>query len=176
MHGVRELLLDRQAAALGLPLIKIGIPSPCPDRVYDEAMAGAMDTLAADGVRCVIFGDIFLEDVRAYREERLAKLGMRGVFPLWGRDTSELAREIVATGIEAWVTCVDPTQLPPRVAGRRYDTAFVDDLPDGVDACGENGEFHTVVTAAPHFRRRLAVTPGEVVERDGFVFADIIPN
>ena len=175
MHGVRELLLDRQAAALGLPLTKIGIPSPCPDRVYDDAMSQAMDQAAADGVRHVIFGDIFLEDVREYREERLATVGMTAVFPLWGEDTSDLAREIVAAGIEAWVTCVDPRQLAPHFASRRYNMAFADDLPDGVDACGENGEFHTVVTAAPHFRHRLVVTPGEVVERDGFVFADIVP-
>lgn len=175
MHGVRELLLDRQAAAMDLPLTKIGIPTPCPDEVYDAAMAEAMRQAAEDGVRHVVFGDIFLEGIRAYREERLATLGMTGVFPLWGRDTSELAAEVLAAGIEAWVTCVDPNQLAPGFAGRRYDRAFVDALPDGVDPCGENGEFHTVVTAAPYFRDRIDVRPGEVVERDGFVFADFIP-
>ena len=175
MHGVRELLLDRQAAAMGLPLTKIGIPTPCPDEVYEAAMAEAMRQAAEDGVRHVIFGDIFLEGIRAYREQRLATLGMTGVFPLWGRDTSELAGEVLAAGIEAWVTCVDPNQLAPGFAGRRYDRAFVDALPDGVDPCGENGEFHTVVTAAPYFRDRIDVRPGEVVERDGFVFADFIP-
>ncbi len=175
MHGVREELLDRQASALGLPLTKIGIPSPCPDDVYNAVMAEAMEHVAADGVRHVIFGDLFLEDVRAYRVERLAEIGLTGVFPLWGHDTTELAREILAAGIEAWVTCVDPKQLAPSFAGRRYDQAFIEDLPKGVDACGENGEFHTVVTAAPHFRQSIAVRPGKIVERDGFVFADIVP-
>lgn len=176
MHGVREALLERQAAAMGLPLTKIGIPSPCPNEVYEQAMADAMRAAVADGVGTVIFGDIFLEDIRAYREERLATLGMKCVFPLWGMDTSALARDIVAAGFEAWVTCVDPRQLAPSFAGRRFDRAFIDDLPDGVDPCGENGEFHTVVTAAPHFDRPIAVRPGQIVERDGFVFADIVPT
>ena len=176
MHGVREALLERQTAAMGLPLTKIGIPSPCPNEVYEHAMNDAMRAAAADGVGHVIFGDIFLEDVRAYREERLGTLGMKGVFPLWGMDTSELARDILAAGIEAWVTCVDPKQLAPSFAGRRFDRTFIDDLPVGVDPCGENGEFHTVVTAAPQFDRPIAVKPGQVVERDGFVFADIIPT
>ena len=129
MHGVREALLDRQAAALDLPLTKIGIPSPCPHEVYDAAMAGAMEDAAANGVGHVIFGDIFL-----------AKAGMSGIFPLWGRDTAALARETLAAGIEAWVVCVDPKKLAPSFAGRRYDRAFLDALPDGVDPCGENGE------------------------------------
>ena len=176
MHGVREALLERQTAAMGLALTKIGIPSPCPNEVYEQAMADAMRAAASDGVRHVIFGDIFLEDVRANREERLGTIGMKGVFPLWGMDTSELARDILAAGIEAWVTCVDPKQLAPNFAGRRFDQTFIDDLPVGVDPCGENGEFHTVVTAAPQFDRPIAVKPGQVVERDGFVFADIIPT
>ena len=175
MHGVRERLLEAQASAMRLPLTKIAIPSPCPNDLYESRMAEAMQQAAAEGVRQVVFGDIFLEDLRAHREERLATIGMTGIFPLWGADTSDLASEILASGIEAWVTCVDPNQLSADFAGRRYDRAFVDDLPQAVDPCGENGEFHTVVTAAPHFRERLAVRRGEIVERDGFVFADIVP-
>ncbi len=172
MHGVREALLDRQLEALGLPGRKIFIPSPCPNEVYEREMAQALASAKADGVTHVIFGDLFLEDLRAYREERLASIGMQAVFPLWRRDTRALAGEMLASGVRAVLTCIDPRKLERSFAGRAFDEALLRDLPPGVDPCGENGEFHTFVTAGPMFSRAIAVERGEVVERDGFVFAD----
>jgi uncharacterized protein (TIGR00290 family) len=175
MHGVREELLDAQAHALGLPLTKVRIPSPCPNEVYEREMAAALAAAQADGIRGVVFGDLFLEDVRAYREARLAPLGLEGVFPLWGRSTTTLAREIVASGVRARVCCLDPRHLPRRFAGEPFDLAFLEDLPPEVDPCGERGEFHTFVSDGPGFRRPVPVVRGETVERDGFVFTDLLP-
>ncbi|MGE0667519.1 MAG: ATP-binding protein [Sphingomonadales bacterium] len=175
MHGVRDALLDRQLAALGLPCVKVPIPSPCPNEVYEARMREATARLKADGVGHMVFGDLFLEDIRAYREQRLAEAGMTGVYPLWGRDTAALAREMVANGLVAHLTCIDPRRLDRSFAGRRYDASLLDDLPADVDPCGENGEFHTVVTAGPMFAAPIAVGVGDVVERDGFVFADVVP-
>ncbi len=175
MHGVRASLLDLQVAALGLPCRKVLIPAPCPNEVYEREMGRAMDDARERGVTHVIFGDIFLEDVRRYREERLAQVGCTGVFPLWGRNSHDLARAMLASGIRATITCVDPRHLNRSLAGRAFDASFVAGLPDGVDPCGENGEFHTCVTSGPMFRAPIAVERGEVVERDGFVFADLIP-
>jgi uncharacterized protein (TIGR00290 family) len=175
MHGVREQILDMQAASLGLALHKVRIPFPCPDEVYEREMRASLDRFRAEGVTHVVFGDLFLEDVRAYRERNLARASMGGLFPLWGRDTSELARAMLEAGIEARVTCVDPSKLDPSFAGRAWDRGFVDSLPPGVDPCGENGEFHTLVTSGPMFERPILVEPGEVTERDGFVFADMVP-
>jgi uncharacterized protein (TIGR00290 family) len=176
MHAVRDALLDRQIAALGLPCIKVPLPSPCPNEVYEERLAAAIERIEAEGVRHLVFGDLFLEDVRAYREAQLARAGMEGIFPLWRRDTAVLAREMIASGLVAHLTCVDPRRLDRRFAGRRFDEALLAELPAEVDPCGENGEFHTVVTAGPMFSAPIAVERGEVVERDGFVFADVMPR
>lgn len=176
MHAVRESLLDMQAAAAGLPQVKVPIPSPCPNEVYERAMSEAMERARAEGVRHVIFGDLFLEDIRAYRERQLAQCKMTPVFPLWGRDTRELAEDMLAGGLSAYLTCVDPRHLDRAFAGRRFDRELIAALPHGVDPCGENGEFHTFACAGPMFREEIAVTPGEIVERDGFVFADLLPR
>jgi uncharacterized protein (TIGR00290 family) len=173
MHGVREAILHAQVAAAGLPLLRVGIPAPCPNQVYEQRMAAALERLRADGVDTVIFGDLFLADVRAYRDRNLASVGMRGLYPLWGRDTASLAAEMVAGGLRATLVCVDPRRLDRRFAGRELDRDLLAALPDGVDPCGENGEFHTCVWGGPMFDAPLAVEPGEVVERDGFVFADL---
>jgi uncharacterized protein (TIGR00290 family) len=175
MHAVREELLEAQAAAVGLPLVKVPIPSPCSNAEYEEAMGAAMAQARAEGIFHVAFGDLFLEDVRRYREEKLSAVGMTPVFPLWGRETHRLAREIVAGGLRAYLTCVDPRQLDRRFAGRYYDASLLDELPAAVDPCGEKGEFHSFAFAGPMFSVPLAVAPGEIVERDGFVFADLLP-
>jgi uncharacterized protein (TIGR00290 family) len=173
MHAVRESLLEAQAAAAGVPVRKVFIPSPCPNEEYERVMAEAMDQAKADGIDTIAFGDLYLEDIRRYREEKLASTGLSLEFPLWGMPTGELANHMVASGLEAYVTCVDPRVLDRSFAGRRFDRELLEDLPEGVDPCGENGEFHTYAIAGPMFRERLAVAPGEVVERDGFVFADL---
>jgi uncharacterized protein (TIGR00290 family) len=176
MHGVREELLDRQASAVGLPLHKVEIPTPCSNAVYDRAMAGALDRLRRESVTHVVFGDLFLSEVRAYRESRLAPTGMTPVFPLWGESTAALATEMVESGLEARIVCVDPRKLPGSFAGRRFDRDLLRDLPRSVDPCGENGEFHTCVTGGPMFDRSIPVRPGPTVERDGFVFSDLLPT
>ncbi|MEP2827767.1 ATP-binding protein [Parvibaculum sp.] len=175
MHGVRESLLDLQAEAAGLPLIKVKLPWPCPNEVYEERMGQAMARIQADGITHTIFGDLFLEDIRAYREERLAAAGMEGLFPLWGRDTKTLAREMIASGLVAHLACVDPKQVPAALSGRRFDETLLAELPASADPCGENGEFHTVVTAGPMFTRAIPVTIGETVTREGFVYTDVMP-
>jgi uncharacterized protein (TIGR00290 family) len=175
MHGVRRSLLRRQAAATGLPLVEIDIPVGCTNDVYESRMEAAFagELVAVDEVA---FGDLFLEDIRAYRESRLARTGIRARFPVWGRDTAALARRFVADGFRAVLVCVDPRALDPSFAGRDYDERLLDDLPDGVDPCGENGEFHTFVTAGPVFDHAIACRRGEVVERDGFVFCDLLED
>jgi uncharacterized protein (TIGR00290 family) len=176
MHSTREALLDRQAAAAGLPLRKVYIPAKCDNAAYEVAMKDAMDEAAAEGATHVVFGDLFLQDIREYRETQLAKAGMKPLFPLWGRDTAVLAREMIAGGLKAYLTCVDPRKVPADFAGRSFDDALLADLPAGVDPCGENGEFHTVVVAGPMFKQLIAVRVGEVVQREGFVFADVVPE
>ena len=175
MHAVRRNLLEAQADRLGLPLHMIELPSPCPNDVYELKMAEAMAAAAASGIDHVVFGDLFLADVRAYREQALAGSGITPLFPLWGRSTEQLAGEMIAAGVGAIVTCVDPAQLSPRFAGRHFDAAFLDDLPAGVDPCGEHGEFHTFVWAAPPFRAPIDVEVGDIVQRDGFVYCDVVP-
>ncbi len=175
MHAVREELLEAQAAAAGLPLVKVPIPSPCSNAEYEQAMGAAMAQARAEGIFHVAFGDLFLEDVRRYREEKLSAVEMAPVFPIWGRETHRLAREMVAGGLRAYLTCVDPRQLERRFAGRSFDAGLLDELPATVDPCGEKGEFHSFAFAGPMFSAPLAVSPGEVVERDGFVFADLLP-
>lgn len=176
MHAVRETLVEMQAAAAGLPLVKVPIPSPCSNEIYEQAMSDAMSRARAEGVRHVVFGDLFLEDIRAYREKHLAACGMTPVFPLWRKDTRRLAEEILAGGLSAFLTCVDPRKLDRLFVGRRFDAELVRDLPASVDPCGENGEFHTFANAGPMFERDIRVVPGEIVERDGFVFADLLPQ
>ncbi len=176
MHAVRETLLEHQAEAAGLPLIKVPIPHPCPNEAYEEAMHRAMDHAKRDGVTAMAFGDLFLEDVRQYRIDKLAPTGIDPVFPIWGLETAALAQEMLASGLRAHVTCVDPNQLDRAFAGRTFDADFIADLPDGADPCGENGEFHSFAYQGPMFDTPVAVTPGEVVERDGFVFADLLPG
>jgi len=176
MHGVREELLAAQLAAAGLPSITVRIPYPCPNEVYEREMAVALDRARADGVTHVIFGDLFLEDIRAYREEKLQAIGITPVFPLWQRPTNALARDMIAGGLEAHLATVDLKKLPADFAGRRFDGALLAALPDDADPCGENGEFHTCVVAGPMLSRRIAVTVGERVERDGFAYADLVPS
>jgi uncharacterized protein (TIGR00290 family) len=173
MHGVRRSLLARQAEAIGVPLVEVEIPVACTNEVYEGRMARAFASEPLASIEAVAFGDLFLEDIRAYREERLAAAGRRGCFPLWHRDTADLAREFIAAGFEAILVCVDPTKLDRSFAGRRFDQRLLDDLPAGVDPCGENGEFHTFVYAGPILPEPIVVEVGETVERDGFVFTDV---
>jgi uncharacterized protein (TIGR00290 family) len=176
MHGVRAELLDRQIAALGVLAIKVAIPSPCPNEVYEAKMEAACADIRARGIHHIVFGDLFLEDIRAYRIEKLKPTGIEPIFPLWQRPTAQLARDMIASGLVAHVTCLDPRKLPREFAGRTFDESFLRDLPDGIDPCGENGEFHTVVTAGPMFKAPISVSIGETVERDGFVFTDVVPT
>jgi uncharacterized protein (TIGR00290 family) len=173
MHGVRRELLVRQAEAVGLPCTIVEIPSPCPNEVYERAMATALADAQAQGITHVVFGDLFLADIRAYREAKLASVGMHGVFPLWGRDTKQLAAEMIDAGLRATITCIDPRQLDRSFAGRVFDDSLLRDLPPDVDPCGEHGEFHTFATHGPMFRTPIATQVGDIVERDGFVFADL---
>jgi uncharacterized protein (TIGR00290 family) len=177
VHGVRRSLLHAQADALGLPLVEMEIPASCDNATYEASLArmlaGARER--NDRVRRCVFGDLFLEDVRRYREERLAPLGMQPIFPLWGRNTGELAREFINDGFRAVVVCVDTTQLPASFSGREYDASFLAELPNGVDPCGEKGEFHTFVYDGPLFRERVELSIGETITRDErFVFTDLV--
>ena len=173
MHAVRVELLRRQADAAGLPLAIVEIPWPCPNGAYEAAVGEALRGARDDGITHVVFGDLFLVDIRAYREAQLAPLGLVPVFPLWQRDTRALAYAMIDGGLSARLACVDPRVLDRRFAGRVFDRALLAELPSTVDPCGENGEFHTFVTAGPMFAHPIDVTPGEVVERDGFIFADL---
>lgn len=172
MHGVRRELVRAQAEAAGVPLVEAEIPASCANEVYEERLAATLAAAALAEVPTIAFGDLFLADIRAYREERLRATGREALFPLWGRDTAELAADFVAAGFEAIVCCLDPNRLDPSFAGRRFDAAFLADLPADVDPCGENGEFHTFVHAGPIFAQPLPIEPGEGVVRDGFVFCD----
>jgi uncharacterized protein (TIGR00290 family) len=174
MHAVRRALLDAQARATGLPLNVVPLPWPCSNEEYERRMGAAVTTLVGAGFTHVAFGDLFLEDVRAYREARLAGSGLTPLFPLWRtKPTAELAREMIAAGLRSTLTCVDPRRLDRAFAGRTFDASLLADLPDEVDPCGENGEFHSFAWAGPMFDRNLAIRAGEIVERDGFVFADL---
>lgn len=175
MSGVREALLDQQAGVLGLPVIKVRIPPACVNEVYEERMASALAGRELAGIEHAAFADLFLDDVRAYREERLARAGKHGVFPLWGRDTPELAREMLDAGFRAIVVCLDPRALDATFVGRDFDRAFLAELPQAVDLCGERGEFHAFVWNAPMFREPINCRTGRVVDRDGLVFCDVLP-
>jgi len=176
MHGVRRTVLEAQAEAAGLPLHVIDLPWPCPNAEYEKRMGAFVETAKSEGIEAMAFGDLFLEDIRAYREAKLEGTGLKPLFPVWQIPTGQLARDMIAGGLQARVTCVDPKQLDPSFAGRAYDADYIADLPEGVDPCGENGEFHTCVHAGPMFAAPLDVAEGEVVERDGFVFADLRLN
>jgi uncharacterized protein (TIGR00290 family) len=173
MHAVRVELLQAQADALQLPLRQIPIPSPCPNEVYERAMADAVQQAVADGFDCIAFGDLFLEDIRRYREERLAGSGLTPLFPLFEADTPTLAHQMIACGLRARLTCVDPRALDRRFAGREFDAALLADLPAAVDPCGERGEFHTFAYDGPMFARPIDIEAGVVVDREGFVFQDL---
>jgi uncharacterized protein (TIGR00290 family) len=174
MHAVRRELLEAQARAAGLDLHAIEIPHPCPNADYERIMGAFVAEARAQGVEAMAFGDLFLADIRAYRERQLAGTGIAPLFPLWGRDTRALANDMIDGGLEAHITCLDPAKLDRAFAGRAFDRTFLADLPDGVDPCGENGEFHTFVSAGPMFRSPIAVRHGAIAQRDGFVFADLL--
>jgi uncharacterized protein (TIGR00290 family) len=175
MHGVREALLEAQAEAAGLPVWKVPLPWPCSNEAYEVAMAGACARAVGEGIEGVAFGDLFLEDVREYRIQKLLGTGLRPLFPIWNPDTATLARDMVAAGLKATLVCVDPKALTPAFAGRAFDETLLAELPPTVDPCGERGEFHTFAWDGPMFSRPIAIAPGEVVVRDGFVFADLVP-
>ena len=173
MHAVRRELLLAQADRLGLPVHLVELPAHCPNELYEARMAAAITTAREDSVEAVAFGDLFLQDVRTYREGSMAGTGVRPHFPLWGRPTDDLARDMLATGMHAVITCVDPSQAPAELAGRVWDEQLLADLPDSVDPCGERGEFHTFVWDGPGFRSPVPIETGDVVERDGFVYCDV---
>jgi uncharacterized protein (TIGR00290 family) len=173
MHGVRRTLLQRQAEATGLPLYEVRIPPQCVNPVYEARMREALLSQKENGVHCVAFGDIFLQDLREYRERNLAQVEMKAIFPIWKRDTRELTQEFCAMGFRAIAVCIDSTKLNREFAGRELDESFFRDLPAGVDPCGENGEFHSFVYDGPIFSIAIAVERGEVVERDKFYFCDL---
>ncbi len=174
MHSTRLAIVEAQARAVGLPLHIIPLPWPCSNEVYERAMRGAIEEGLKGGVTHIAFGDLFLEDIRAYRIRQLGGTGLEPLFPIWQEPTEPLARRMIDAGVEAVLTCVDPKKLSRSFAGRNFDHTLLAELPEGVDPCGENGEFHTCVLAGPMFRERLRVTMGEVLERDGFYFADLI--
>ena len=176
MHAVRGSLLELQAERLGLPVRRVSLPAPCPNDVYEAAMAAAVEEARGDGVDRMVFGDLFLDDVRRYRERNLNGSGIEPLFPLWGEPTERLAREMIDVGIRAVLTCVDPAVLPASFVGRAFDEELLADLPAHVDPCGERGEFHTFVWDAPGFSAPIAIALGETVERDGFVFRDVVPD
>lgn len=176
MHGVRRVLLERQADALGLPLEEVFIAADTSDEAYGAKMREVLERYARGGISAVAFGDIFLEDVRRYREEKLAQVGMRGIFPLWGRDTAELAHTFIDVGFQAVITCVDTQVLGRPFVGREFDGRFLADLPPAIDPCGENGAFHSFVYNGPIFRERVPYAKGEVVLRENrFYYCDLVP-
>jgi uncharacterized protein (TIGR00290 family) len=176
MHGVRRELLEKQAQSIGLPLHEVRIPPQCVNSIYEARMEEALRVHHAKGVRAVAFGDIFLEDLRAWREKNLARIGMTALFPIWKRDTRELIRHFHASRFRAIAVCVDSKVLDPTFAGRELDESFFRDLPLHVDPCGENGEFHTFVFDGPIFHHPIPVRTGEVIQRDSFVFCDLLPD
>lgn len=172
MHGVRRTLVETQARAAGLPLHVVAIPWPCSNDDYEQAMSAYLAGARASGVEAIAFGDLFLEDIRAYREARLAGTGLKPLFPVWGIETKQLAAQMISGGLAARIVCLDPNKLDRSFAGRPFDCRLIADLPPAVDPCGENGEFHTFACAGPMFAEPIPVTPGETLERDGFIFTD----
>lgn len=178
MHAVRRTLVEAQAAAAGLPLWAVPLPWPCSNAAYEERMSAALGRARHEGITHVAFGDLFLEEIRNYRIRQLSGTGLEPLFPLWcsPAETPELAQRMLAGGLRAVLTCVDPKQLAEPFVGRRYDAAFLADLPPGVDPCGERGEFHTFCFGGPMFGAEIAIQVGETVSRDGFCFADLAPG
>ena len=176
MHGVRRELLDLQAERAGLPLDVIDIPYPCSNDEYEARMIAFIEQAKADQVEYCAFGDLYLEEVRRYREDNLAGTGITPLFPLWGIPTGELSREMINNGLKAIVTCIDPKSMPEQFAGKEYNESFLADIPNGVDPCGENGEFHSFAFAGPMFKESIEVSAGEIVHRDGFVFSELLLN
>lgn len=176
MHAVRRVLVDAQAGRTGIPQWSVDLPWPCSNAEYEERMRGVCQRAIAEGIAAVAFGDLFLQDIRDYRERQLQGTGLEPLFPVWEIPTAQLARDMIAAGVKAKITCVDSAQVDRTFAGRDFDQALLDSLPPGVDPCGENGEFHTFVYDAPVFSRPIEVRMGEIVERDGFVFADVLPE
>jgi uncharacterized protein (TIGR00290 family) len=174
IHGVRQEILLAQLDAAGLQPTIVSIPYPCPNEIYEARMGEAVERAVRDGITHIIFGDLFLQDIRAYREQKLAGTGITPVFPLWGRPTLQLAQQMIADGFEAYIATVDLKKMSAEFAGRKFDAQLLTDLPEGIDPCGENGEFHSCVMAGPIFSRRLAVMPGERVERDGYAYCDLV--
>ena len=174
MHAVRRELVERQAAATGLPLWQVPLPWPCSNQQYESLMAQVCAKAVAEGLHGVAFGDLFLEDVRAYRERQLKDTGLTPIFPVWGLPTQTLAREMIASGVRSKLTCVDTAKLDRSFAGREFDMALLSNLPDGADPCGERGEFHSFVYAGPMLNAAIPVSVGETIARDGFIFADLI--
>jgi uncharacterized protein (TIGR00290 family) len=175
MHAVRRELLQIQAHNVGLPLLEVMIPAACNNEIYENRMRTAMEKALQTGVSLVGFGDLYLEEIRSYRETKLHGSGIQCIFPLWGKPTDKLANSIIDAGFKAILTCIDPKRLLPSFAGREFDRELLNDLPAGVDPCGENGEFHTFVYDGPIFRQPICIQVGEQVERNGFVFADVLP-
>ena len=173
MHGTRREVLEAQASAAGLPLWAVPLPWPCSNAEYEAAMSAACERAVAAGIEAIAFGDLFLEDVRRYREERLAGTGLQPLFPLWGINTAELVRTMLNAGLKARIVCVDPKKLRKEFAGRDLDESLLEQFSSEIDPCAENGEFHTCAYAGPMFRQPIAIESGEIVERDGFVFADV---
>jgi len=176
MHGTRHALLKAQADAARLPLWEVPLPWPCSNEVYEQAMSAACASAVQQGISAIAFGDLFLEDVRRYREDRLRGTGLDPIFPLWGRNTRELISEMLDGGLRARIVCVDPAKLPGDFVGRDLDLDLVRRMPAGVDPCAENGEFHTFAYAGPMFHKPIAIKDGEVVNRDGFLYADVLPE
>ena len=176
MHAVRRSLAETQAERTGSPLWPVELPWPCSNSEYEARMLAVCQRALAQDITAVAFGDLFLEEIRDYRIRQMQAIGLEPLFPVWGIPTARLARDMIAAGIKAKLTCVNPSSLPRSFAGRDYDRALIEALPEGVDPCGENGEFHTFVYDAPVFTRPIAVQVGEIVERDGFVFADVLPE
>ncbi|MCK4742612.1 MAG: adenine nucleotide alpha hydrolase [Sulfuriflexus sp.] len=176
MHGVREQILQQQADVAGLPLHTLNIPSPCTNNEYETVMKNFLHIMHANNVDIMAFGDLYLEDIRQYREKQLAGTGIIPLFPLWQQPTRQLAEEMIDGGLEATITCIDPRKLSSDFAGRRFDHDFINDLPEHVDPCGENGEFHSCVHNGPMFNHPIVLNGGDIVERDNFIFADLIPT
>lgn len=176
MHAVRLVLLKQQAAAANLPLHIINIPHPCSNEHYNQAMDGFFDSIQQIGATHMAFGDLFLEDIRQYREENLKGTGLTPMFPLWLEPTEKLAQKMIDAGLKTRITCIDPNKLSANFAGREFNQQFLDDLPDGIDPCGENGEFHSFTYAGPMFKKPINISTGDVVEREGFIFADLQPE
>jgi uncharacterized protein (TIGR00290 family) len=174
MHGVRRSLVETQARAAGLPLHTVSIPHPCPNDIYEARMNAFVEQARRRGIEAIAFGDLFLEDIRAYREARMKGTGITPIFPLWGCNTSALAKSMIGAGLAARIVCLDPRQIDRRFIGRDFDSTLLLGLPEGVDPCGERGEFHTFAYAGPMFSAPVAIQSGETIERDGFLFADLM--